>query len=211
MKQTIQITEKELKNIIKESIMEMIPEEQPEPKFKQGDMVAVNYGAADKGFGPDGQPAIVASSEWCEPEKSWMYFCIHPRLPRRGWFKEEDIEALNRNLYETIGKVVKKILSESFNHEDNVEEYPEVIDFNVMNDIFKQFGITFTGYHEVENKNTGETGIRYELETPSDLNTDDLERALKNAAYDPEGVFVSIGQNRYAPEMKRCSVVVLTY
>ena len=80
MKQTIRLSEQDLKQIIRESIMEMVPEQQPQPKFKQGDMVAVNYNAADKGFGPDGQPAIVGNVEWCEPEKSWMYFCNSLRV-----------------------------------------------------------------------------------------------------------------------------------
>lgn len=113
MKQTIKLSEQDLKQIIRESIMGMVPEQQPQPKFKQGDMVAVNYNAADRGFGPDGQPAVVANMEWCEPENCWVYFCIHPRLPRRGWFHEQDLEPLNRNLNEVVEKVIQKLLSES--------------------------------------------------------------------------------------------------
>lgn len=208
MKQTIRLSEQEVKQIIRESIMEMIPEQQPQPKFKQGDMVDVNYNAADKGFGPDGQPAIVGNVEWCEPEKSWMYFCIHPRLPRREWFKEEDLEPLNRNLNEVVDKVIKK-LTEGFNYDDNVEDCSESISFDAMNRVFEELGVSIIGYRDVENRNTGETGIRYELETPEGFNTNILEQKLKGVAEDPDGVFVSVGQNRYAPEITRCSVVVV--
>lgn len=208
MKQTIRLSEQDLKQIIRESIMEMIPEQHPQPKFKQGDMVAVNYNAADTGFGPDGQPAVVANIEWCEPENCWVYFCIHPRLPRRGWFHEQDLEPLNRNLNEVVEKVVKKV-TESFNYDDNVEDYSESISFEAMNQIFNELGISIVGYRDVENRNTGETGIRYELETPEGFNANILEQKLKEAANDPDGVFVSIGQHRYAPEITRCSVVVV--
>ena len=207
MKQTIKLSEQELKGIIRESIMEMVPEEQPQAKFKEGDMVAVNYNAADKGFGPDGQPAIVGNVEWCEPEKEWKYFCIHPRLPRRGWFSERDLKPLNRNLNEVVDRVLKK-LTEGFTS-DNVEDYSESISFDAMNQVFNELGVSITGYRDVENRSTGETGIRYELETPENFDCHMLEQRLKEVAEDPDGVFVNIGQNRYAPEITRCSVVVV--
>lgn len=209
MKQTIKLSEEELKSIIHESIMEMLPEEQPQPKFKQGDMVAVNYNAADKGFGPDGQPAIVGNVEWCEPENEWKYFCIHPRLPRRGWFSEKDLKPLNRNLNEVVDRVMKK-LTENFTSDDSVEDYSESISFDAMKQIFDELGISITGYRDVENRTTGETGIRYELETPEGFDTNILEQKLKEVAEDPDGVFVSVGQHRYAPEITRCSVVVIS-
>ena len=205
MKQTIKLSEQELKGIIRESIMEMLPEEQPQPKFKQGDMVAVNYNVADNGFGPDGQPAIVGNVEWCEPENEWKYFCIHPRLPRRGWFKEENLKPLNKNLNETISKVLK----EHFDAENSADDYSETISFSAMNNILHQFGLSISGYRDVENRSTGETGIRYELDSPKNVDTNALENALKKAATDPDGVFVSIGQHKYAPEIKRISVVVV--
>jgi hypothetical protein len=205
MKQTIKLSEQELKGIIRESIMEMLPEEQPQPKFKQGDMVAVNYNAADNEFGPDGQPAIVGNVEWCEPENEWKYFCIHPRLPRRGWFNEGNLKPLNKNLNETISKVLK----EHFDTDNSADDYSETISFSAMNNILHQFGLSISGYRDVENRSTGETGIRYELDSPKNVDTNALENALKKAATDPDGVFVSIGQHKYAPEIKRISVVVV--
>lgn len=205
MKQKIQLTEKELKQIIKESILEMDAEEQPQPKFKQGDLVAVDYGAADSSFGANGQPAIIANSEWNAPENCWMYFCIHTTLPRREWFKEENLKPLNRNLNETISKVLK----EYFDAENSADDYSETISFTAMNDVLRQFGLSISGYRDVENRSTGETGIRYELDSPKNVDTNALENALKKAATNPDGVFVSIGQNKYAPEIKRISVVVV--
>lgn len=112
MKQTVKLTEEELKNLIREAIENMEPESQPQaqPKFQQGEMVAVINGAADAGFGPEGHPAVIGNSEWSDRDGQWMYFCIHTSLPRRGWFREDQLQSHERQLHEAIQKALKKVL-----------------------------------------------------------------------------------------------------
>jgi cell division GTPase FtsZ len=111
---------------------------------------------------------------------------------------ENDLKNLIRETISEMGEVMDD------------EGYAEAIDFDTMQNIFKQFGISTIGSREVENPQTGETGIRYEIDGEN-INKEELENALKSAANNPDGIIVSLGRHRNAPEITRWSVVVLDY
>jgi hypothetical protein len=94
MKRTIRLNESDLRGMIRDVILETFEnrmENTPDPKYEVGDTVAVEY-AADRMFGPDGQPAKIGAREWNGKDGVWMYFCMHPRLPRRGWWSEDQLQ-----------------------------------------------------------------------------------------------------------------------
>lgn len=128
---------------------------------------------------------------------------------------ENDLKNLIRETISEMGEVdefdnTQNDFAEEPNGQYDDEGYAEAIDFDTMQNIFKQFGISTIGSREVENPQTGETGIRYEIDGEN-INKEELENALKSAANNPDGIIVSLGRHRNAPEITRWSVVVLDY
>lgn len=120
---------------------------------------------------------------------------------------KQTIRLTESELNNLIGESVKRVLGETL--ENGVDDISESISFDRMNQIFDELGISIIGQRDVENRNTGDTGTRYELNTPKGLDIKMLENRLKEAAEYPDGVIVSTGNHRYAPEMTRISVVVV--
>lgn len=101
-----------------------------------------------------------------------------------------------------LHKIIKKCINEAQN-----------VDFYEFVDLLERNGWAYSNYYEVSNK-SGQTGIRYELEKyPNNLDgvkpvsVEELEQDLKNTFGD--GVIISKGHYRYAPEIKNISVIIL--
>lgn len=108
-------------------------------------------------------------------------------------------------LRQVIAESVKRVLSESLNGND----------YSGISDMLDELGWAYSDCYEVTNRNTGQSGMRYILETyPQNLNgikPVDVE-TLKSTMIERLGadnVIFSEGQNRFAPEMKNISMIVL--
>ena len=105
------------------------------------------------------------------------------------------------------GKLVAN--QEGLNESDETEDEGNDYDMSLI-DILNDCGWSFSNYYTVESKSTGKTGTRYEINKDSNgsCSFDELKQRLTQAI--PQELLVfSEGQNKYAPEMRRMSVVLL--
>lgn len=85
--------------------------------------------------------------------------------------------------------------------QDNFQRFVDVLD---------ECGWGYSSFEEVRSKTTGQTGTRFGVDAYRNgaCTSEELQNKLKQAI--PENLLVfSIGQHRYAPEIKRMSVVLL--
>ena len=208
MKQTIHLTENELHSLIREAIMNMREEIDTGQVPSSQDREQARRDRDNRDADPERKKA---NAEIRKIRHMIDEYESEGKPTNELTKRIQDIKkryGMNENV---LRKQIKNMLREMLNHEDNVEDYSSAIDFYDMNDVFEKFGVAFTNYRDVENPSTGETGIRYELDSPKDFKPQEFEQALKAAAQNPDGVFISQGQHRNAPEIKRWSVVVLDY
>ena len=86
-----------------------------------------------------------------------------------------------------------------------IESYNEPIDFYILIKIFEKYGFDFVGEQNYQGK-----GIRLELEGNGDFQS--MLEEIKQKAKLPENILDGgQGQYRYAPELKRKSIIVLGY
>ena len=106
-------------------------------------------------------------------------------------------------------KWAKKSKQNSVNEstmDDSTQDY-----FETLVDVLNECGWAYSNFYDVTNKSTGQTGTRFELEEypysgAKPCSADELQQKIKQSI--PNAVF-STGQHRYAPEIKRLSVVLL--
>lgn len=87
---------------------------------------------------------------------------------------------------------------------DSLDSFNDAASFS---DILEENGYGYSDFMDVRSKD-GRTGTRYRLEADRGANPSGLEEALK-AAYGEDKVIFSTGVNRYAPEQKIKSVIIL--
>lgn len=233
MKQTIHLNENDLKNLIRETISEM--GEVNEFDNVPNDFVEKLNGQYYEVYVPDWcLPYLVngTTENYTDEEiemmqqfereyngKLWHGLqvgdaCVPMDGASPNFYGKNDVGGGAAECYKfclPTREAEAQSLNENFDslYTDD-EGYAEAIDFDAMQNIFKQFGISTIGSREVENPQTGETGIRYEIDGEN-INKEELENALKSAANNPDGIIVSLGRHRNAPEITRWSVVVLDY
>ena len=97
------------------------------------------------------------------------------------------------------------------NQEGLNESAEEENDYDMtLIDTLNECGWSFSNYYEVESKSTGKRGTRYEIDKDSNKSCtiDELKQRLMQSI--PQQLLIfSEGQYRYAPEIKRMSVVLL--
>lgn len=86
-----------------------------------------------------------------------------------------------------------------------IESYNEPIDFSTLIKIFDKYGFDFVGEQNYQGK-----GIRLELEGNGDFQSM-LKEIKQNSKYPEKILDGGQGQYRYAPEIKRKSIIVLGY
>ena len=97
-----------------------------------------------------------------------------------------------------------KPLDENDSNDYNQDNFEKFVD------VLEECGWAYSSFEEVRSKTTGQTGTRFGVEANRNgaCSSEELQQKLKQAI--PENLLVfSMGQHRYAPEIKRLSIVLL--
>lgn len=109
-----------------------------------------------------------------------------------------------------LRRMIKNIVNEALEDNDS-EEQPETINFFDFYDILQKNGWSFSDSEDVEFRN-GAYGVRFLLEPYRDkpqCSFEELIEKIKAASVCPEKIITGTSTYRYAPEIKRHTVLVL--
>lgn len=128
----------------------------------------------------------------------------------------EDMQESNSKtmniIKESIKRAVKQKIKEEIEDNYGQEKSEEAIDFYSFYDILNKNGWSFSDSYDVSSED-GKRGVRFEVNADRGKKSssfDELIRQLKNASNYPDKILTAIGTHRYAPEIKRYSIVVLS-
>lgn len=133
---------------------------------------------------------------------------------------KKEVKLTENKIREVIKEELSKILKEDIIQEpqDNIDQEEEYDDFETLgagqvSDILQQCGYEYVNAYDVKSKDGNETGVRYEIvpdqSQQQHCTIDQLLAKLRQAAGGDEYVIASQGYNRYAPEIKRMSIVII--
>lgn len=110
-------------------------------------------------------------------------------------------------LRNTIRSIVENLLTDC--NEESMDGGSSIDGWDVSNAL-KRVGWCYVNAYEVQNRTTGQCGVRFELEKDGRdaVDEDELERVMKGA-FGKNRVMFSKGTHRYAPELSRVSMIVL--
>ena len=124
------------------------------------------------------------------------------------WLETQDLASYLDDVLFGMGESKRR------NTSKYVNETIEYDDYGSISDALAQCGWAYTDSYDVHNRNTGQSGIRYIIEPyPNNLegiepmDVEEMKQKMTELIGE-ENVIFSEGQHRYAPEIKKLSMVV---